>query len=800
MTREYDPVPRHVVDNADADDADEDDDDATDGIGQIPVVVVAVAHRRSLLTTMMTVSRIVAVAHAVARRYQWRLRELFHRRIGNGGGGPYNVVTLTYGQVVLLVPILVCVIASTYLTVWHKNTGQTGRYAFYSIFYAFLLAQKKSGPLRWLMISWERLVPTHRLAAVTGLFLAILHAYVAYTGHDYRPCREKKQSMDHNDEEVVEEVVVDETLSLCLDTKTPVQQQQHEHHHHHALSELRLADNPRFRHSHIGLDPNVWQFIWDGPRNRSGTHMLLMVALLVLLSYHRNLLRRPWYELWLVLHISAAGALVAYAGKHRVGTLFIVVVIWWIVDGLCRYGLGTIWRWPKTATLSVVVGTVTADDSDDDDDDNPVVHNNNDSTAVVVVVELSFAKKTLQYQAGQYLRVAIMETGQPIMFHPLSISSAPYEEYVTVHFRPLSGGWTRQVSQLVNNDKGHYYCSVQQKRTEKGPSASRANNNHNNNNHDSRTTVHVLLEGPYGGLSMNLWDDDDPYRYPVVILIAGGIGVTPIRSITRQLLHDNEQQQQRHAGRHRFRRIIRVVWAVRDMALVEALPLLGGCRPDDDGPEDDSSETLASTTTTTRPLPNDTVRRDGLFRGTNDPATMADQVQHQHRDNNDDEPKTAHFAASIYVTGPKNQDDGERISNGLEDRAAPFPSRNGHRTKHRNGDDRCVDEIELGKVVGRQRRDDGPTPSSPPMIPKSPPSTSTTCHKHDDRVSYFTGRPDIRVIMETTLSSTINFHHDQRVAVIVCGPPTLIQDAKMVCADLNGCPVPVDFHEEVFEL
>jgi NAD(P)H-flavin reductase len=510
--------------------------------------------------------------------------------------------------------------------------------------------------------------------------------------------------------------------------------------------------------------------------------MLLCLALLVMLSYNREWLRKPYYEIWLVLHISAAGAFVAYAGKHRVGTWFVVVVIWWAIDGLWRYGQGTIWRWPKTATLSVLTL------ADYNDDDNPVVHNNNDSTKVVVV-ELSFTKKALQYSAGQYVRVAVLETGQPIMFHPLTISSAPYEQSITVHFRPSSsGGWTRQVSKLVgrNDDQGKF-CSVVQKRNE-GPLSSQAI--HNNNN--SRTTVHVLLEGPYGGLSMNLWDDD-PYRYPVVILIAGGIGVTPIRSITRQLLHE---QQHDHAGIG-SRRIIRVVWAVRDVALVEALPLLDGChRPDDNGPDDESGEALASTTTTTRPLPNDTVC-DGLVWGNNDPA-MDDNNVHHHRGNKNDVPKTtAHFAASIYVTGPKNQDDdGERVSNGLEDRA-PFRSRNGHRRKHRRNGDDGVDEIELGQVVG-SRHDDGQTRSKSPMIHKSPPSTST-CHNHgDDRISFFTGRPDIRVIMETTLSST-TFHSDQRVAVIVCGPPAMVQDAKMVCANLHGRPVPLDFHEEVFE-
>jgi Ferric reductase NAD binding domain len=52
-------------------------------------------------------------------------------------------------------------------------------------------------------------------------------------------------------------------------------------------------------------------------------------------------------------------------------------------------------------------------------------------------------------------------------------------------------------------------------------------------------TVHVLLEGPYGSLAMNLWND----KYPIVVLIAGGIGVTPISSLTRQLLHEHQHER-----------------------------------------------------------------------------------------------------------------------------------------------------------------------------------------------------------------------------------------------------------------
>ena len=52
----------------------------------------------------------------------------------------------------------------------------------------------------------------------------------------------------------------------------------------------------------------------------------------------------------------------------------------------------------------------------------------------------------------------------------------------------------------------------------------------------------------------------------MVVFITGGIGVTPCRSIARQLLYD-------HAYNGRKLNSVRFVWSVRDLELVKALPL-----------------------------------------------------------------------------------------------------------------------------------------------------------------------------------------------------------------------------------
>jgi predicted ferric reductase len=70
----------------------------------------------------------------------------------------------------------------------------------------------------------------------------------------------------------------------------------------------------------------------------------------------------------------------------------------------------------------------------------------------------------------------------------------------------------------------------------------------------------VQLEGPYGD------PDLDISNYERVVLIAGGVGITPIMAILRQALAD---------GQHRSCKDIRVIWVVRqrkDLEMFFSMP------------------------------------------------------------------------------------------------------------------------------------------------------------------------------------------------------------------------------------
>ena len=100
-------------------------------------------------------------------------------------------------------------------------------------------------------------------------------------------------------------------------------------------------------------------------------------------------------------------------------------------------------------------------------------------------------------------------------WHPFSLSSSPFQEDVTIHVRVL-GDWTKKLYELgskVNEGKGE-------------------------------GELDMYLDGPYGATGVDLESE----RYQNVLLISGGVGVTPMQSICNQLMHEHEVQGRRWVG------------------------------------------------------------------------------------------------------------------------------------------------------------------------------------------------------------------------------------------------------------
>ena len=107
---------------------------------------------------------------------------------------------------------------------------------------------------------------------------------------------------------------------------------------------------------------------------------------------------------------------------------------------------------------------------------------------------------SFDYKAGQWVKIA-SSAQNPGEFHSFTISSAPHEDYLSLHIRAV-GPWTY-------NFRDHY----------------------NPANLNGQPYPKVFIDGPFGE------GHQDWTNYEVSVLVGGGIGVTPFASILKELVH-----------------------------------------------------------------------------------------------------------------------------------------------------------------------------------------------------------------------------------------------------------------------
>ena len=107
---------------------------------------------------------------------------------------------------------------------------------------------------------------------------------------------------------------------------------------------------------------------------------------------------------------------------------------------------------------------------------------------------------SFDYKAGQWVKIA-SSAQNPGEFHSFTISSAPHEDYLSLHIRAV-GPWTY-------NFRDHY-----------NPARLRG-----------LPYPKVFIDGPFGE------GHQDWTSYEVSVLVGGGIGVTPFASILKELVH-----------------------------------------------------------------------------------------------------------------------------------------------------------------------------------------------------------------------------------------------------------------------
>lgn len=133
------------------------------------------------------------------------------------------------------------------------------------------------------------------------------------------------------------------------------------------------------------------------------------------------------------------------------------------------------------------------------------------------VLTLQMSKPAaFRYKSGQYMFVQCPAVS-PFEWHPFSITSAPGDDYLSIHIRQL-GDWTQELKRVFSEA-----CEP----PVAGKSGLlRADETTKNN------LPKLLIDGPYGAPAQ------DYTKYDVLLLVGLGIGATPFISILKDLLNN----------------------------------------------------------------------------------------------------------------------------------------------------------------------------------------------------------------------------------------------------------------------
>jgi NADPH oxidase len=167
-------------------------------------------------------------------------------------------------------------------------------------------------------------------------------------------------------------------------------------------------------------------------------------------------------------------------------------------------------------------------------------------------LEIQFDRLNMDYKAGQWIFVKCPAVSR-YEWHPFSISSCPYDPYISVHIRQM-GDFTKALRNTFENmidrpaydiedfDPHHRTTSILHARLQHWENPE------------------IIVEGPYGSPA------EDIFGSEVAILIGAGIGVTPWASVLKSLWHMRDPRFAKEG--HRLRRV-EFISTCKDLAMFE---------------------------------------------------------------------------------------------------------------------------------------------------------------------------------------------------------------------------------------
>ncbi|RWW75298.1 hypothetical protein BHE74_00016680 [Ensete ventricosum] len=312
----------------------------------------------------------------------------------------------------------------------------------------------------------------------------------------------------------------------------------------HAISHL-TCDFPRLLHAtdaeYEPMKPffgdtrpnNYWWFV-KGTEGWTGVVMVVLMAIAFTLA-------TPWFRRGRINLPKPFNRLTGFNAFWYSHHLFVIVYILFVVHGYFLY-LSKKWYKKTVGARTHIHGDdvdVSGDPGDTvrerkagegtevereagEDTESGGVSRKRVDAACVQAAGLQVQKRAV------HLRVGIIDCDR----HPFSITSAPQDDYISVHIRTL-GDWTRQLKMVFSEVCGGW-CS--------GDVDSKVSIRVRNASLVLFSFPRVLIDGPYGAPAQ------DYKKYEVVLLVGLGIGATPFISIVKDIVNNMKQLESLELG------------------------------------------------------------------------------------------------------------------------------------------------------------------------------------------------------------------------------------------------------------
>jgi predicted ferric reductase len=173
------------------------------------------------------------------------------------------------------------------------------------------------------------------------------------------------------------------------------------------------------------------------------------------------------------------------------------------------------------------------------------------------VTEIQIKKDRTTTRAGQYIFLCCPEVSL-WQYHPFTLTSAPEEDYISVHVRS-AGDFTKALAKTLGCNHGE----KEVKPVGNGSAVVGVNASEDKGGLDPsirRVLPRVYIDGPFGSAS------EDVFKYEIAVLVGAGIGVTPFASILKSIWYRMNYPNPAHKSRLRK---VYFFWVIRDFGSLE---------------------------------------------------------------------------------------------------------------------------------------------------------------------------------------------------------------------------------------